>query len=115
MAKATLSVTVQPAEHQVSRHAETFAATPSENLRQWTTTDAVLDSTAGAAYIKPVWEPSSYVYGKDDYYKSPTTSSLWAESLGALGKGDKGVGFAGSDTVPAHYSVVCSRGQHSFD
>lgn len=101
MAKATLSVTVQPAEHQVSRHAETFAATPSENLRGWTTTNAELDALAGAAYIKPEWNPSTYAYGIADYHKTPSTpATIWTESAGALGRGDKGVGFAGSNTVP---------------
>ena len=102
MAKATLSVTVQPAEHQVSRHAEVFAATPSDNLRGWTTTNAELDALAGAAYIKHEWEPSFYDLGIDDYFKLPSTpTTLWVESSGALGRGDKGVGFASSDTVPA--------------
>ena len=101
MAKTALSVTVRPAQQQVSRQADVFTSTPSNNLRGWTTTDAYLDGMAGAAYIKPVWKPSSYPYGKDDYYKNPATDSLWSESSGALGKGDKGIGFTGSSTVPA--------------
>lgn len=99
--KATLSITARPAQQIVSRQAESFCATPAQNLRTWWPTDIDMDLTSGSVFLRPKKTPANYPYGKSDYLFYPDDETAWVEGDGTLGQGDKSVGFSGNTTYPA--------------
>ena len=104
MAKAALSVIARPAQYLVSRQAECFTATPANALRTWQPDSIEMSVQSGAAFLKTLWNPDNYAYGKDDYQVAPdpaANKALWIEGNGALGRGDKSIGFAGNASYPA--------------
>lgn len=100
MAKADVSITIKPVPQLISRQAECFCSTPANWAEGWVTDSCYVDQISGSVFLEPQWKPVNYPYGLADHLTVPAASA-WVESGGALGKGDKGVGFAGSSTVPA--------------
>jgi hypothetical protein len=100
MAKPIISAVVRPAEHLISRQSESFASTPSQWVRGWTTNGCVIYEISGSAMLEPLWKPSSYQWGLDEYQVVPTDRTAWAETKNALGRGDKSIGFAGNASNP---------------
>jgi len=101
MAKAAIAATVKIPSAQIARQAEAFCSTPAKWARGWTLNDCECDPRSGSVYLKPVWSPATYPYGKNDYQTFPVDKSLWIESGGALGRGDKAIGWAGNSTNAA--------------
>lgn len=93
--KPTLSGIIRSTQQIISCHAQAFCCTPSKWAEGWLTTDCVIDGKSGAAFLTYTENPATYPYGKDNYQTYPTDKTKWIESGDALGKGDKGIGWAG--------------------